>query len=438
MSREITHTFLDEAPTAPHPSPTLQALRLVARGILQEHPLPSFGDEEYRRFNITKVLTEAAKHLATPAQPSDRQDSRNCILSRTSDLPKVTLLEDCVSGPTRDEEGYFLGELSHFERLYPGLAERYMGTMDSLRTDPLAALNTLYANEVLVLYLPRGRHLDTPIHLLRRAALVEGQVRFFCPRILVIADQGSSAKILLCDHVDHEDTPSYRNSLLEIYAESGSHIECYDIEETTPQTTRLHSVHIQQAEKSFVLTNNLTITNGVTRNNYYCQLLGPQAELNLDGLAILDGDQHADTYSLIRHLAPDCHSDELFRYTLNDRAQGAFSGMIYVDRVAQKTLAYQTNRNLLLSPQARMHSKPQLEIYADDVRCTHGLTTGELDTKALFYMRQRGIPYVEARLMLIIAFMSDVLDKIDLPDLRDRLADVIDRRYRGMPAACAY
>lgn len=437
MSNPINHLFLKSAPSDPHGSQALEALRASARTQLKEQSLPQFRDESYQRFNITKVLTEAAEHVDTPRLHPDVQvEGNSCFLDRTSEIIRATFLEDSVSVDTHSD-GYFIGELRQFEQHYPGVAQRYLGTMDSVQADPLSALNTLYAHDVLVLYLPKGQHLDQPVHILQRAALRADSIRFYCPRILVIAEEDSSAKILICDHADHEETPYYRNSLLEIYAERGSHIQCYDIEETPSTATRIHSVHIHQAEDSMVLTNNLTITNGRTRNNYFCELAGTHSELNLDGLAILDSDQQADTFSLIRHMAPDCHSDELFKYTVNDRAQGAFSGMIYVDQVAQKTLAYQNNRNLLLSDKARMYSKPQLEIYADDVRCTHGLTTGELDARALFYMQQRGIPFVEARLMLIIAFMNDVLTKIDLPDLRERLGEIIERRYRGIPATCA-
>lgn len=438
MSSSITRLFLQKAPTPPACSPALEALRRAARQTLEEQRLPQFRDEAYQRFPITKVLSEAADCIDTATSTDlDARTIKPCFLDLTDETIPVTLLEDSVHVEHTSPD-YFLGELADFEAAYPGIAQQYLGRMDSVQKDPLAALNALYCHDVLVLYIPDGHRLERPIHLLQRMALCKETPRFFSPRVLIIAGAEASAKLLFCDHADHPDTPSYRNSVIEIYAERGSRVECYDVEETTAATTRLHNVHIHQAEDSYVVSNNLTVMNGRTRNNYYCELAGIHSELNLDGLAILDSDQQADTYSIIQHTAPDCHSDELFKYTLNDRAQGAFSGMIHVHQAAQKTLAYQNNRNLLLSDRARMYSKPQLEIYADDVRCSHGLTTGELDTKALFYMRQRGIPYVEARLMLIIAFMSDVLAKVDIPDLRERLTEVVECRYRGIPVTCAH
>lgn len=304
-----------------------------------------------------------------------------------------------------------------------------------MQADTLTALNTLLLQEALVVYLPQGVTLQQPIHIVHYSATHRQQECITSPRFLFIAEPNSSAAVLICDHA-LTTAPALRNSVMEVYAAEGSHLMFYDLEESRSATHRLHQAHIVQGAHSKVLIDSMTIQNGSTRNNYHCTLQGPQAVLDLDGLCILDGEQVADNWCKVWHNSPHCTSDQLFKYTVNDNARGNFAGMIYVAKDAQKTVAYQNNRNLLLAPTARMYSKPQLEIYADDVKCSHGMTTGELSQEALFYLQQRGIPKVEAQLMLTIAFMNDVLEKIEIPSLRKRLSDIVEARFRGVPARC--
>ena len=166
------------------------------------------------------------------------------------------------------------------------------------------------------------------------------------------------------------------------------------------------------------------------------QAVGENGEIFLCGMSVLDKEQHLDTHTLIQHHVPHCKSNELFKYVLNDRAIGAFSGRIWVKEGADKTEAYQTNRNLCATRETRMYSKPQLEIYADDVKCSHGMTTGQLDENAMFYMRSRGIPPEEARMLLSVAFTSDVIEHIRIPALKDRLHNLVEKRFRGELAKC--
>ncbi|MDR0844804.1 MAG: SufD family Fe-S cluster assembly protein, partial [Tannerella sp.] len=211
----------------------------------------------------------------------------------------------------------------------------------------------------------------------------------------------------------------------------------YDLEESCTSNTRFASVYVEQAASSNVLINGITLNNGLTRNNYYISLNGEGAETALCGMAIQDLHQQVDTYSHITHAVPRCTSNELFKYMLNDHAVGVFSGDILVKEGAQKTLAYQTNRNLCASRDARMYSKPQLEINADDVKCSHGMSIGQLDEQALFYMRSRGLSYEEARMMLSVAFMSDVVEHVRLDVLKDRLRMLVEKRFRGELARCS-
>lgn len=211
----------------------------------------------------------------------------------------------------------------------------------------------------------------------------------------------------------------------------------YDIEESSENTSKVSSVFVRQGERSNVLVNGIVLHNGVTRNNYYSAFEGEHAELSLCGMAIADKEQVVDTYTHIDHAVPHCHSNELFKYVLNDSARGSFSGRILVRHGAQKTEAYQSNKNLCASPLAKMYTKPQLEIYADDVKCSHGATVGQLDQNALFYMRSRGIPESEARMLLMFAFTNDVIELVRLDALKDRLRQLVEKRFRGELAKCS-
>ena len=234
-----------------------------------------------------------------------------------------------------------------------------------------------------------------------------------------------------------DDVKFLATQVVEIFAEEGARFDYYDLEESSESTTRFSSVHVKQAASTNVLVNGITLTNGLTRNNYYVELNGEYAESTLCGMSVLDKEQQMDTYSHITHAVPNCTSNELFKNVLNDHAVGVFSGRILVKEDAQKTAAYQTNRNLCATREARMYSKPQLEIYADDVKCSHGMTTGQLDENALFYMQSRGIPRDEARMLLSVAFTSDVIDHVRLEALKDRLHKLVEKRFRGELAKCA-
>jgi len=255
-------------------------------------------------------------------------------------------------------------------------------------------------------------------------------------RILVILEAGAQAKLLVCDHTNDEKPVFAATQINEIYVGENASFDFYELEESTPKTIRLASSFIRQSASSQTLTNTLTLCNGITRNNCRVDLEGENAETHLYGLAISDGQQRIDNFTLINHTVPYCRSNELFKYVLDEEAVGAFDGKIVVAPNARKTEAHQTNRNLLGSPACRMYSKPQLEIHADDVKCSHGMSTGRLDEAALFYMRSRGIPEEEAIFLLKFAFTNDVLQSIRMEGLRDRLKLLIDKRFRGELIKC--
>lgn len=420
-------------PSVPATHPVLDDARAEARQGLATEGLPIYREEDYKHFRIDEILSAGWSIESAAPLTQEQAEEYACRLTYP-DVRQNFIIGGRVA-PSVLAEGFFAGSLADFTRLYPGIAEKYYGQMASAKSARLTRLNTLFVEDVFVYYLPQGAKVSAPVHLIHYATTAGRNGALTFPRILVIAEEDSEGTLLLCDH-DVCYTSSAYVGVIEIYAKRGSKVQYYNVEESGDKSVRIMDTHIHQEADSQVLVDNVTVHNGKTRNNFYCDLVGERALLDLDGLGVLDDDKLLDNWSDIRHSVPNCTSDQLFKYTMNDTAVGSFSGLIYVARDAQHTSAFQNNRNLLLSDTAKMFSKPQLEIYADDVKCSHGMATGELDEKAVFYMQQRGIPRMEARLILTVAFMSDVLDKIEYEPLRKRLSATVDNRYRGLPATC--
>jgi Fe-S cluster assembly protein SufD len=330
--------------------------------------------------------------------------------------------------------GVFSGSLNVFAEQYPQVFSAYFNRLAAEKGDGLSAFNTLFVQDGYVLYIPK----NTVAGKIFQLTNISGGTNHSLTnrRILVILEPGAQAQLLVCDHATVEKPALAATQVVEIYAGENASFDFYELEESNRNAIRLTANFVQQEASSTVIINNITLNNGITRNNYQVDLNGPQAELHLNGIAIADQNQQVDNFTQINHIAPQCRSKELFKYLLDDEATGAFNGQIVVAPDAQKTEACQTNRNLLGNRRCRMFSKPQLEIYADDVKCSHGMTTGQLDENALFYMRSRGIPEAEAILLLKIAFTNDVLQSIRIEGLRERLKLLIDKRFRGELIKC--
>ena len=323
--------------------------------------------------------------------------------------------------------GIFIGALSDFVRLHPEVAQEYYGRIAPIATDGLVALNALFAAEGLVIYLPRGAKIPGHIELSYILPRLAGHISV--ERALIILEDEAEATLHFRD-CPEEGGRALALRTIEVYVGRRARFSLIEREESAATNVRVSSLYVRQMQESIVDLSGVTLRNGVTRNNYFVTLAEERADLKISGFALTSGAAHADNFSYIEHAVPHCTSDELFKYVLRDDSRGVFTGRILVAQDAQKTQAYQNNRNLLLSPSARMQSKPQLEIYADDVKCSHGMTTGQLSSDALFYMRQRGISLEEARLMLSNAFAEDVVARIPVEDIAGDLRTSIEEQLR--------
>ena len=285
----------------------------------------------------------------------------------------------------------------------------------------------------LLVYLPKGVKVEKTIQVIN---ILRSNVDFMVNRrVLIVAEEGSEAKLLFCDHAA-DDKAFLTTQVIEAFVGDGASLNLYCLEETHVKNTRVSNVYVEQQANSHVTHNVITLHNGTTRNRLDLHFRGEGAECWLGGCVIADKQQHVDNNTLVVHHVPHCDSHELYKYVLDNDATGAFAGRVLVEHGAQQTSSEMRNQNLCASREARMYTQPMLEIYADDVKCSHGSTVGQLNDAALFYMRQRGITEREARLLLQQAFVTEVIDAIALEPLRDRLRYLVDKRFRGELSKC--
>ncbi len=330
-------------------------------------------------------------------------------------------------------EGVIIGSLSAVAAANPELISRYYARIARTDEDGVTALNTTLAQDGLVVYVPRGVKVDRTVQIIN---ILRSDVNLMVNRrVLIIVEEDAEIKLLFCDHAA-DDREFLTTQVIEAYVGDNAGLDLYCLEETHAKNARVSNLYIEQQRSSRVNHNMITLHNGITRNRTDVVLAGEGAECRLNGCVIADKEQRVDNNTLIDHRAPHCTSNELYKYVLDGEATGAFAGRVLVRKGSQKTVSEMRNQNICATREARMYTQPMLEIYADDVKCAHGSTVGQLNDAALFYMRQRGIPLKEARLLLEFAFINEVIDTMQLAPLRDRLHLLVEKRFRGELNKC--
>lgn len=330
-------------------------------------------------------------------------------------------------------DGVIVESLRAFASKKPDLAVRYYAKLAKTGEDALTALNTMLAQDGLVVYVPRGVKVDRTVQIVN---ILRSDVDLMVNRrVLIVVEEEAEAKLLFCD--DSADDRNFLSTqVIEVYVGENAMLDLYCLEETHAKNHRVSNVYVEQQANSRFNHNVITLHNGVTRNKLDLMLKGEGAECWANGCVIADKEQHVDNNTLIDHQVGHCESHELYKYVLDDKATGAFAGRVLVRKDAQNTTSKEVNQNLCATKTAHMYTQPMLEIYADDVKCSHGSTVGQLNDAALFYMQQRGIDRREAKLLLQFAFVNEVIDSIQLTPLRDRLHHLVEMRFRGELKKC--
>lgn len=329
-------------------------------------------------------------------------------------------------------EGVILDSLESISKEKPELLDKYASLAD-VEEDPMVALNTAYAKDGFFIYVPKNVVVESPIQIIN--LLQNDKDTFSTQRNFILVEEGAKVQVLLCDHTLNLNK-YLSNSVTEIVAGANSDVEFYTLQNQHNGASNINSVFIDQQRDSRVTSHTASLHGGLVRNNLKFFLNGENAEANMYGMAFMDKKQHVDNFTQVIHAQPHCNSNQVYKNVLDETSSGAFAGQIHVVRDAQKTNAFQRNNNLLLTDEANMQTKPQLIIDADDVKCSHGATVGQIDEEALFYLRARGIDEDQARLMMMNAFAHEVVKEIKLEPLRDRIDELVEKRLKGEVARC--
>lgn len=400
------------------------AIRFKATGF------PGTKEENWLHSNVAKrFATDYGMNLGRVEVYADRHTLFTC------DVPNLNTHQAFIVNDTfRDGEsgkkfpdGVILASLNRIAEENPSLLEPYYNTLAE-QGDSIAQFNTMFAQDGVVLYIPKNTVVEETVQIV---TLLQANVEMLSNRrLLVILEENSQASLLICDHSAMEKQ-TLSTQVTEIFIGHGAQLDLYELEETAYSNTRLSHLFVRQEADSRFGHSNITLTNGFTRNYIGVSLEGKGAEASINGLVIGDKSQHTDNRTIVDHKTGNCNSSELYKYILDEQSTGVFAGKMLIRPDAQQTVSQQTNRNLCLTSDAHMYAQPQLEIYADDVKCSHGSTVGQLDDNALFYMQQRGIPADEARHLLMYAFAGEVIENIKIEALRDRLHMLVEKRLRG-------
>ena len=426
-----------------HSAPIMNALREDAFAAFSRLGFPTNKQEDFLYTNLAeRFAPDYGLNLNRVEIPIDPYNAFKCDVPDINSHLHFVVNDSLYSAKNNSnqelqkliEKGVLIGSLKAYSESHPQLVSAYLGKSAKSEADSIVSFNAMFAQDGFFLYVPKNVVIDRPIQLIN--VMHANTPLMANSRNLIILEEGAQAKMLVCAHALNP-VQFLCNRVTEVFVGKNASYEHYKLESTHNRMTNIGSLFIEQETSSNVLVNEITLLNGFTRNNIQINLNGEHCETTLCGMAVGDKNEHIDNYTVINHLSPNCKSRELYKYILDDHAIGCFSGKVLVAKNAQKTAAFQNNKNICLSPDAKMYSKPQLEIYADDVKCSHGATTGQIDESALFYLRSRGISEKEARMLLMLAFTNDVIDNIRVDALRDRIRNLMENRLRGEVPKCA-
>lgn len=420
-----------------HAAPVLNAQRTRAIADFRRLGFPNRKIEDYKYTDADKLFAPDfglnLNRLPIPVNPYEVFQCDVPNMNTSLYFVVNDAFANSESRPQHLPEGVIFDSLNKVAMEHPELIEKYYGRLADTSKDGITAFNTAFAQDGVFMYVPRNTVIEKPIQLIN---ILRGDVDFLVNRrVLIVLEEGAQAKLLVCDHAS-DDVNFLSTQIIEVFAGDNAVFDLYELEETSLKTVRFSNLYVEQGAGSNVLLNGMTLHNGTTRNRTHVTLNGENAETHLYGMAIADKNEHIDNHTFVDHKVARCTSNELYKYVLDDESTGAFAGKVLVREGAQQTSSIQTNRNLCATRKARMYTQPQLEIYADDVKCSHGATVGQLDENALFYMQQRGISMKEARLLLMFAFVNEVIDQVRLDVLKDRLHILIEKRFRGELNKC--
>jgi Fe-S cluster assembly protein SufD len=403
----------------------LHDVRTAAIKNFENKGFPTKKEESWKYTSLNAILKNDFSVFPKTENTIQYSDVKKYFLHEI-DTYKVVFVDGVfsshLSSTTHDGIDVCLMSSALNKPKYKMVIDNYFNQIAS-KDESLTSLNTAFANEGAYINIPKSKVADKPIEIMyfstgsEKALLVQ-------PRNLVIVGENSHVQIIE-RHQSLNENPVLTNSVTEIFAQKRAIIDFYKIQNDNLEANLIDNTYVSQKQESHVSVHTFSFGGNLTRNNLNFYHFGERLTSTLNGITIIGGNQHVDHYTLVNHATPNCESFQDYKGIFTDRSTGVFNGKVYVEREAQKTNAFQKSNNILLSDKATINAKPQLEIFADDVKCSHGCTIGQLDETAMFYMQQRGIPKKEAKALLMYAFSNAVIENIKIPELKQRITAII-------------
>ena len=386
-------------------------------------------NEVWRNVDFAALLTD---DLALPQ--GERQTAEyHCNIPNLDAYRVVVENGFCHEQLRQDQTGVITASLREICGERAEFVRQYFGQCTPVPNPYLQMNNDHYTDGVFI-YVPDGVQVERPIQL--QSVINAGHGLFLQVRNLVVVGRGSHVTLVHCDD-SYDNAPAFANNVTEVHVGDNAYVEYYKMQNLNNQTGLLNHTYAVMGTGASLRSVAVTLNGGHIRNHTEIRMMGEHCDVQAHGLFLNDQEQEVDNYIYVDHAFPNCHSRELFKGILDDSAHGTFNGHVLVRDGAMKTEAYQSNKNILLTDKAVIYSKPFLEIYNDDVKCSHGSTTGQLDEQALFYIRSRGVSERTAQTMLLYAFCDEVLQQIAFEPLRETLVDLVKKRLHGELTLCS-
>lgn len=403
----------------------LHDIRTSAIKNFENKGFPSKKEEAWKYTSLNAILKNDFSVFPKGDSAIDFADVKKYFLHEI-DTYKVIFIDgkfsSFLSSTTHDGLDVCLMSSALTKPKYKMVIDEYFNKVAS-KEESLTTLNTAFALEGAYINIPKSKVVEKPIEIIYFSTGTEAAL-LVQPRNLIIVNENAHVQIIE-RHQSINGNPVLTNSVTEIFARKRAIVDYYKIQNDNLEASLIDNTYISQKEQTHVSVHTFSFGGNLTRNNLNFYHEGQHIDSTLKGITIIEGKQHVDHYTLVQHATPNCESHQNYKGIFGDRSTGVFNGKIFVEKEAQKTDAFQQNNNILLSDKATINAKPQLEIFADDVKCSHGCTIGQLDDKAMFYMQSRGIPPKEAKALLMYAFSNEVIESIKIPELKQRITKII-------------
>ncbi|MGE5943018.1 MAG: Fe-S cluster assembly protein SufD [Flavobacteriales bacterium] len=402
----------------------LNDLRNDAIKTFEEKGFPSKKEEAWKYTSLNSILKEDYSIFPKQENSIEFSDVKKYFI-HDIDSYKIVFIDgkysSHLSQTTHDGMDICLMSAAMFKPKYRLVIENYFNK--AATKDSLPSLNTAFSSEGAYIHIPKNKMVAKPIQIIHFSTGNESAV-MLQPRNLIVVDENSHVQIIE-RHQSLTDNAVLTNSVTEIFANKRAIIDYYKIQNDTLNASLIDNTFINQKRESVASVHTFSFGGKLIRNNLNFYQNGERIDSTLKGITIIGEKQHVDHNTLVHHIEPNCESHQDYKGIFGENSTGVFNGKIIVNKEAQKTNAFQANNNILVSDKATINTKPQLEIFADDVKCSHGCTIGQLDESAMFYMRSRGIPEKEAKALLMYAFSNNVLSSVKIPEIKQRITKII-------------